>query len=279
MVSRKVFALARLDVTEVVRSRWPAFIFGFYLFLTLIFVGIGGRESQIVGFTGMGKVLIAVSNAIIIVLPLLSLLISSQVINSSRENGILELLFSHPFSRGEYFISVTFVRYLALFLPIFFLFPLFFGLSLLFPQHSAFPWKFMSLSLLLSAVLAWCFVGIGLLLSVWIRKSSRVVVYSLLIWIVAVALMDLGVIGLMLRWKLKPAVIFLLSAVNPVELVRIALVNLTFPTLHSLGPVGFFITNKLGSGTVLTLAILWPVVVGFTAWILAFLRFKSDDLI
>ena len=46
-----------------------------------------------------------------------------------------------------------------------------------------------------------------------------------------------------------------------------------------LGPVGFFMTTRLGASALLAVGILWPAAVGFGAFALAARRFCRDDLI
>ncbi len=276
---KKIAPLIRLDIAEVMRSRWPIFIALFYAILTLLLVGIGFRESKILGFTGMGRVTAALSNAIIIIIPLLGLLISSPVFTTARENGSLELLFSHPIEKSDYFIAISISRFSALLIPLLALFPFLLLLFLLLPQSTALPWKFLAGALSLSITLAWCFTSLGLLLSTLIRRSSQISVYSLLIWLICIAFMDLGLIGAMLQWRFRPEVVFALSTINPVESSRIALISLTGKNLHTLGPVGFFLANKLGEKLVFAIGLLWPAILGLIAWIIGSIIFKEEDLI
>ena len=49
--------------------------------------------------------------------------------------------------------------------------------------------------------------------------------YLILFWVVGVALLDFGLIGAMLTWKLEPRLVFLIAAANPVEAARLALLS------------------------------------------------------
>ena len=93
---RQVLAAARLDLAEVRRSRWLWFCGSAYLILAVVFVLVGLRESTVMGFTGMGRVLMSLCNALLLILPLLALTAVASVIGRARDDGSLELLFSQP---------------------------------------------------------------------------------------------------------------------------------------------------------------------------------------
>ncbi len=274
----RVLALARLDFAEVLRSRWLLFCAGLYAILAAVFVLVGMRESGVLGFTGMGRVLLSLCHALVLLLPLLALTGSGQVVNRAREDGTLELLFSHPVERRDYFAAVTWVRFLALFAP---LFLLLIGLAAagrwVFGQPVA--WSFLGRSLLVSASLIWSFLGIGIAISTLVRGQAKALMVLLLVWVLGVALLDFALIGLMLQWRLNAAGVFLLSAVNPVESARMALLSAADPDLGVLGPVGFFLAHRIGAPALLALGVAWPAVVGSSAWLAARRSFLRGDLV
>jgi ABC-type transport system involved in multi-copper enzyme maturation permease subunit len=275
---QRLVAVARLDLAEVLRSRWLLFCAALYGALAAMFILVGLHESTVLGFTGMGRVLLSLCHALILLLPLLALTGSGQVVNRSRDDGTLELLFSHPIARAEYFGAVTAVRYLSLLAPLLLLMP---GLAvagrLIFGQPIA--WAFIGRALAVSAALLWSFVGIGLAVSIVVRNQAKAAMYQLLIWILGVALLDFALIGVMLEWRLNPAGVFLLACLNPVEAARLALLSAAEPTLAVLGPVGFFLVNRLGAPALLACGVLWPALVGCAAWVLAWRRFAAGDLV
>ncbi len=274
----RVLALARLDLAEVLRSRWLLFCGGLYAVLAAMFVLVGMRESGVLGFTGMGRVLLSLCHALVLLLPLLALTASGQVVNRAREDGTLELLFSHPVERRDFFAAVTGVRFLALFAP---LLVLLVGLAaagrLVFGQ--VVEWSFLGRSLLVSAALIWSFLGIGLAISTLVRSQAKALMILLLAWVLGVALLDFALIGVMLQWRLNPTGVFLLSAVNPVESARMALLSAADPELGVLGPVGFFLANRIGAPALLALGVLWPATVGSAAWLAARRSFLHGDLV
>lgn len=275
---RRLAALARLDFAEVLRSRWLIFCTLLYAALAAMFILVGLRESNVLGFTGMGRVLLSLCHALVLLLPLLALTGSGQVINRSREDGTLELLFSHPISRDDYFSAVTVVRYLSLLVPLLILMPTLAIIGrVLFRQPVV--WGFVGRALAISAALLWGFVGIGLAVSTLVRNQAKAMMYLLLLWVLGVTLLDFGLIGIMLEWRLNAAGVFVLACLNPVETARMALLSAAEPTLSVLGPVGFFLANRIGTTALFALGVLWPTVVGCVAWGLARTRFRRGDLV
>jgi len=272
----ETLAAARLDLAEVLRSRWILFCAAVYAVLAGVLVLVGLRESTLLGFTGMGRVLLGFSHAIVLVLPLLALTATGQVVGRARDDGSLELLLSQPIHRGAWLLGVTLTRFVVLVAP----------LAVLVVGMAAYgqargqviPWGFVWRVLAISAALLWAFVGIGVAISVLVRNQARAITYVVLTWALAVALLDVGLIGMMLRWRLDPHAVFTLAALNPVQDARLALVSGLDADLDTLGPVGFYLSTRIGGGALYVLGVAWPAVVGTVAWGLALIGFRRGDI-
>jgi ABC-type transport system involved in multi-copper enzyme maturation permease subunit len=273
-----LWAAVRLDLGEVLRSRWMLFCAGVYLALGAIFVLVGLRESLVLGFTGLGRVLFSLCHALVLVLPLLALTGAGPAVVRSREEGSLEFWLSQPIGRGAWLVGVTAVRYLALALPLAVVLgglALWAGLGLGQPV----PWAFLGQALLLCGSLLWAFVALGIATSVRVRSLARATTLLLLFWALAVALVDFALIGLLLEWRLPPQAVFALAAANPVQAVRVALLAGAEPELSVLGPVGFYLVNRLGAEAVFAVGVGWPLVFGGIAWAFAWRAFRTRDLV
>ena len=182
----ELLAVARLDLSEVLRSRWLLFCAVVYAGLAAVFVLVGLRESTLLGFTGMGRVLLSFSHALLLLLPLMALTATGQVVNRARDDGSLELLFSLPIRRSTYLVAVSLVRFLALVIP---LALLMFGMGLLgqvgFGQEV--PWYWLGRAVALSSTLLLAFVGAGTAVSTLVRNPTRATIALLLVWASAVA--------------------------------------------------------------------------------------------
>ena len=273
-----VEAAMRLDWAEVRRSRWLYFFLALNAVLAGSFVCIGMRESAVLGFTGMGRVMFSVAHILLLLLPLLALMLSGQVITRGREDGSLELLFSHPLPRETYFLAISGVRYAALLVPFVALMAL-----LMLTGWAAFGDSVSPLAVLresaVCAALLWTFTGLGLAVSVSVRNQARALIYLILIWLAGVVLLDFALIGTMLQWGLNARGVFVLAALNPVEAARMAMLSSADPTLANLGPVGFYLFNRFGAAWLFALGFFWPLLLGTAAWAYARRQFVTQDLV
>ncbi len=277
-LGRQLKAAARLDLGDVARSRWPLFALGAYALLASVLVLVGMRESAVLGFTGMSRVVLSFAHVLLLILPLLALAATVQVIARSREDGTIELLFSHPLSRTAYVLAVTATRYLALTVPLVaILLVMTLGAAIFAP--GAAPWGMSLRAAAVSAALLWAFVGVGMAVSVGTRNQARAIVLGLTIWAASVALLDLALVGVLLTWRVDALALFVLAASNPVQSARLALLSGIEPDLGTLGPVGFFLSQRVGSGALLVLGLAWPVLVGTAAWLWALRTFRRGDLV
>jgi ABC-2 type transport system permease protein len=277
MTTRDLTAVLRLDLAETIRSRWALVCGALYTALGALFVFVGMRESSLLGFTGMGRVLVGLTHTLLMVLPLLALTASSQVINRAREEGALEVLLSHPIRRGAYFLGVTASRYLVLTAPLLLLFAGLSGLGATL-LGGAVHWGMLGRALLVCAALLAAFLGVGLAISTFIANPARSATIALVVWILAVALLDFALIGVMLQWRLQPQGVFALALLNPVQAARMALLSAGDPELSTLGPVGFYLAHRIGTAALLGFGVAWPLLAGLAAWLLAYLRFTRGDV-
>lgn len=271
-------AAARLDFAEVLRSRWIWFCCAVYAVLAVALLTVATKESNVLGFTGTSRVLLSFAHALILMLPLVALVATAPAVQRSRDDGSLELLFSQPLSPTRWLLVVFLVRYLAIVVPLAIVL-IAIGFWGQLGHGDPAPWSFIGRALAVSASLVLAFAAVGIAISVFVRNSARITTYVILTWIVGVALLDFGLIAVLLRWRLNPHAVFALAAMNPVEAARLALLAELQPDLGSFGPVGFYLANRVGTGALFGLGIAWPVVVGVCAFTVATLRFRNSDRI
>ena len=103
---RRAATFYRLEIADALRSRWLAFTGAVYVVVFGTFVWLGLRESTVLGFTGLSRVVLNVSNAVVLVLPLVALVATSQTIVRARTSGFFELFLAQPCKRGDWFAAV-----------------------------------------------------------------------------------------------------------------------------------------------------------------------------
>lgn len=276
--AREVVAVGRLELAEVLRSRWIWFCGLVYVLLCSVFVLVGMRESSVLGFTGMGRVLLSFSHALVLLLPLLGLTATGQVVNRARDDGALELWFSHPVGRGRWFAAVSLVRLATLVVPLAVAMGAL-GLIGRVAFGQAVAWGFLLRALWVSSALLAVSVAAGLMVSTFVRNQAKALMLLLLLWAAGAALLDFALIGMLLQWHWKPLLVFALAALNPVQDARLALLAGAEPDLGQLGPVGFFLSNELGPGWLLALGIGWPLLLALVLWYVSLWRFRRGDLV
>ena len=270
--------LARLELGDALRSRWLVFTAAVYVLAFGSFVWLGLRESSVLGFTGMSRVVLNLSNALVLTLPLVALVSTNQSVVRARSNGFFELFLAQPCTRGEWLKATVVSRLLVLVAPIAVLLAIALAFGARDPSDGALV-TMVFRSLLVSASLAWAFVGLGFLISSVAKSPERATVLALLVWLAASMLHDFALIGVLLEWRLPPETVFALAAVNPVESARIAILSGVDPELSVLGPVGFWLANTLGPRIALVIGTGWPLVLGTVALLGARRRLEQMDLV
>ncbi len=269
----------RLELAEALRSRWVVFTAVVYSAVFGLFVWLGLRESSVLGFTGVSRVVLNVSNAVVLAVPLVALVATSQTIVRARQTGFFELMLTLPVRRRDWLAGIVASRFIVVVGPLVVLLAaaLVYGAASGEGDAALAPTVLRTLAVTCS--LAWAFIGIGFWISAYAKTPERATVLALVGWIVASALHDFALIGALLRFRLAPAAVFALAAANPVEAARIAVLGTVDPDLSVLGPVGFWLANTLGPSATLAVGVLWPALLGTFALYRAERRLARADLV
>ncbi len=264
----------RLELADALRSRWLAFTFAVYVVVFGLFAWLGLRESTVLGFTGLSRVVLNVSNAVVIVLPLVALVATSQTIVRARTTGFFELFIAQPCKRSEWFAALLASRVAVVAGPL----VLLLLLTLLAGAGEHELPSLVARSALVASALVWAFAGVGLLMSAIAPTPERAIVYALIAWLGASALHDFALIGLLLTTHIAPGAVFALAALNPVEAARLAILSGIDPDVSVLGPVGFWLSSTLGPRWTLVIGVGWPALLGTLCSWAALRRLRKADL-
>ncbi|HKP62665.1 MAG TPA: ABC transporter permease subunit [Polyangiales bacterium] len=272
-----VRALLRLELADALRSRWLLFTAGTYLVVFGAFVWLGLRESSVLGFTGVSRVVLNLANVVVVVLPLVALVATTQTVVRGRSSGFFELFLTQPCRRSAWIVAAISCRMLVVAGPLVGLLLLAAGVGWLRGEEAIAGLVLRSLGV--SCALSLAFLGLGTWLSTLARTSERAIVYALVAWLGVSMLHDFALMGVLLQWHLPAQLVFALAALNPVETARLALLGVVDPELSLLGPVGFWLTTTLGTSGVLALGIAWPALLGAASAWAARIRFEHMDLV
>ena len=267
---------ARADINESLRSRW-------FLIYTLIFGGIvvglfitGLTESRIMGFTGLSRLLVTYLQITMAVLPLFVLITTVRSVAGDREAGIFEYLLSLPVGLAAWFWGKMIGRFVVVFLPV--VLAMLLAVLWAATKGADIPWRQVLIYTALLIALAWCFLGIGMLLSTLARSADVAQGSAFMVWLFLLLFLDLILLGVMTREGISSESIIAIALVNPLQVFRTASMMLFDPQLVLLGPSAYVILDNFGETGYLAWALAYPVAVGFLSSALGYFLFKRGDL-
>lgn len=270
-------SMIKTDIRETMRARWfllYCIIFGGAIILLFAF---GITESQVLGFTGLTRLLITYIQLCIAVLPIFILISTVRSVVGDRESNILEYFLSMPISLGAYFWGKIISRFIMVFLPILIALLGSVGWGLL--QSLKIPWFMVGYYSLMLAAVSWCFLGIGMLISSSVKQQEFALGLSFFIWLILLLFIDIIMIGVLLQRQFPESLIIGLALINPVQVFRTGAILLFDPELAAIGPASYVILDTFGRVGYMIFAILYPLGVGWLCSWLGFQIFKRGDLI
>ncbi len=273
---KHLWLTAWTDVIESLRARW-------FMVYSLVFGGIvvilfafGLSESRIMGFTGLSRLLVTYIQLSMAILPIFVLITTVRSVAGDREAGVFEYMLSLPVSLSSWFWGRFLGRFFVVFLPVFLamLGAVIWGLV----KGSEIPWNlFVYYSALLMS-LAWCFLGIGMLISTLARSSDVAQGAAFLVWLTLLLFLDLILLGVLIQERLPPDTAVAIALANPLQVFRTATMMLFDPQLVLLGPTAFVILDRFSVEGYIAWAVLYPILFGSVAATLGYFLFRRSDL-
>lgn len=269
--------IAYLDLKESIRARW-------FLVYSLVFGGLialffiaGVTESQVMGFSGLSRLLLMYIQVTIVILPIFILITTVRSISGDRDNHILEYMLSFPISLSDYYWGKIIGRFGTVFVPVFFAMVL---ASLVgFAKGASIPWSIFFLYTGLLFALTSSFLGIAFFISTIVKSSEVALGLSFFVWIFLLAFIDIALISLMMQNRFSEELIIAISLINPMEVFRVCAISLFDPELTVMGPVAFVILDNVSRFVFIAFSILYPFVLGLVFAFFGFKLFKKIDLI
>lgn len=273
---KHLWLTARLDIVESLRARW-------FLIYTIVFGGIvallfafGLTESRILGFMGLSRLLVTYIQLSMAILPIFILVTTVRSVAGDREAGVFEYLLSLPVPLSAWYWGKVLGRFAVVFLPVFLAMAGAAGWAVL--QEIPVPWDIFVFYTALLVALAWCFLGIGMLISTLARSADVAQGAAFLVWLVLLLFLDLILLGLMIQERMPPESIVTIALANPMQVFRTAAMLLFDPQLVLLGPAAYVILDTFGQAGYMVWAVGYPVVIGSLSAAAGFLLFRRGDL-
>lgn len=273
---KHLWLTAWADIVESLRARWfmvYAGIFGSIVVLLFVF---GLTESRIMGFTGLSRLLITYIQLTMAILPIFVLITTVRSVAGDREAGVFEYMLSLPVSLSAWYWGKMFGRFAVIFLPVFMAMMIALVVGVF--RGAEVPWNLFAYYTGLLIVLAWCFLGIGMLISSMARTADVATGAAFVIWLVLILFLDLILLGIMVQEGLSMEAAVSASLVNPLQVFRTAAMMLFDTQLVLLGPTAYVILDAFSVNGYLSFALIYPLIIGTVTAAIGYWLFKRSDL-
>jgi Cu-processing system permease protein len=272
---KQYFIIAKYEFFRILKNRW---LFGFtvlFAVLSLILLFISkeiyqGEES--IGFT---RLFSSLNNLIIILVPLISLLLSSQSISGDKSDKFYSLLKTYPIKLSGYIFGKYSGIFFAVLLSILlgFIFVVIYG----FYTAGGMFIKNLNNILILIFILFAIFTSWGILLGTYAKSRLNALSLSLIIWFFIVFLYEIliWIILPKLDFDFQKPVLFLLIILNPAEFVRIIIVFLQKQG-SIYGPDFYYWEELFNTGFGLLFTIFVIIIHSFFPLFLSIIKIKKE---
>ncbi len=273
---KQLWLTAKLDIVESLRARWfqiYTLVFGAIVALLFVF---GLTESRVLGFIGLSRLLVTYIQLTMAILPIFVLITTVRSVAGDREAGVYEYLLSLPVSLAAWFWGKILGRYIVIFLPVFGAMVLAVLIALV--RDIEVPWEMFVYYTALLAVMAACFLGIGMLISALARSTDMAQGAAFVVWLTLLLFLDLILLGVMIQGKISPELAVTIALANPLQVFRTAALALFDPQLIVLGPSAYVILDMFSVTGYKIFALVYPTIVGLGAAMLGYQLFRRGDL-
>ena len=274
---KNLFLIAYLDLKESLRAKW-------FVVYSLVFGGLialffiaGVTESQVMGFSGLSRLLLMYIQVTIVILPIFILITTVRSISGDRDNHILEYMLSFPISLRQYYWGKIIGRFITVYIPVIFamIIAVLYGAF----KGAQIPWSIFFLYTGLLFALSSAFLGIAFFISSFVKSSEIALGLAFFVWIFLLAFIDIALISLMMQQRFDEQLIIFIAMANPMEIFRVAAISLFDPELTVMGPVAFYILDSMSQSVFVALSIGYPLTLGLIFAYLGFKIFEKKDLV
>ncbi len=274
---KNLLLVAFLDLKESIRAKW-------FLVYSLVFGGLialffiaGVTESQVMGFSGLSRLLLMYIQVTIVILPIFILITTVRSISGDRDNHILEYMLSFPISLKQYYWGKIAGRFITVFLPVFM--AMFVAIIYGTFKGAAIPWDIFLLYTGLLFSLSSAFLGIAFFISSIVKSSEVALGIAFFVWIFLLSFIDIALISLMMQNRYDDGMIIAIAMSNPMEIFRVAAISLFDPELTVMGPVAFYILDSMKHWVFVLFSIAYPIILGLVFATFGYVVFKKRDLV
>ncbi len=255
---RVVRALAVKELRDALRDRWLWLYTASFAALATAITGVAVSNAATIGFSGFGRTASSLIALAQLVVPLMGLTVGARSLAGQRERGTLMFLLSHPVSPTEVYLGVFVGNVAAMLAAVAGGFGAA-GLVAAIRGAAVDPADLITIAGL-SWLLAVSMIGVGMLVSVFARRSASAMGSSLVLWLLFVLFGNLGLMGTSMATHMSEAMLFSAATFNPVEAFRLSAMTALGGSLDVLGPVGTYAVDTFGDG------VRWVTAASLVVW-------------
>ena len=237
-----ILTIARKELTDRLRNRWVWTVSTLLCVSALAIVFFGAAPVGVVGGEGGAAAMASLTNLAVYLVPLIAMILGCGAIIDEKQRGTLDLILVQPLTIGAYFAGTFLGFAVALVIAV--------GSGLAIAGAVTALWLGVGVAeylmlLLLALLLGGAFLALSFLVSLLARERGRAIAASVFVWLFAVFVFDLCLVGLLIASSGKvPAPLFgALLLANPADVFRLL-------SLHWVGsaatPIG--LSSLAGSG-------------------------------
>lgn len=270
-------SIARKELGDGLRNRWIWLVSALLATAVLAIALLGTAPVGVAGARDSGVVIASLMNLAVYLVPLLALILGCGALIDEKQRGTLDLILIYPVSTADYFIGTFLGFALALSVAI----TCGFGLSgVVLSAWSDVDLQAYLVLTALAIALGIVFLALSFLLSLLAKDRGRAVAISVFVWMCAVLVFDLVLVGVLVvsEGRVSPAAFNAAVLFNPADVFRL----LCFVWLDStLLPLGLSaVTADAPSSAVLSAALMsWGAVPLLICYALFKKRIADDTLI
>jgi ABC-2 type transport system permease protein len=238
---------------------------------------LGITESQIIGFVGLGRLMVTFMQVSMTILPIFVLISTVRSVVGDRESNVMEYMLSQPISLSSYYWGKLFGRFVIIFLPVFI--ALFGATIWALIANIDVPWDMFVLYSFLLASMVLCFLGMGMFISTIAKSQELAISAAFILWLLLVAFLDLLLMGLMLKFRVNPEAVIGFGMINPLQVFRTGVLSLFDPALTVMGPASYFIFDTVSRSVFIVFSIVYPLVLGLAFAFWGNRKFNRSDVV
>lgn len=276
-MNKGTLQITLLELKQSIRSYWfwvYCILFGGFV---AIMFALGITESQIIGFVGLGRLMVTFMQVSMVILPIYILITTVRSVVGDRETHVMEYMLSLPISFTGYFWGKFWSRFIEIFIPVF----LALSGAAIWGAISDInvPWDMFGFYSFLLAAMVFCFLGIGMFISVRASSQNIAISTAFIIWLVLVAFLDLILMGVMLKTRMDPQIVIAVGMVNPLQVFRTAVLALFDAKLTVMGPASYYILDIVGRLGFVFFSVIYPILLGLVFAFFGNRYFKRNDIV